>query len=47
MGERKTFEEVGGWEALGCFRLNTRWARVSSIVDAGLDDSEDVMDSDK
>ena len=28
---------------LGCFRLNTRWAPVSPVVDAELEDSADVM----
>ena len=32
----------GIW-ALVCLRLNTRWARVSSVADAGLEDLEDIM----
>ena len=36
-------EQLGwlGWwiiQELGSFRLNTRWARVSSTVEAGLED---------
>ena len=31
---------------IGCFRLNTWWARVSSTLDAGLKDSDEKMDFD-
>ena len=42
----------GGWGLgssglLGCFRLITRWARVFSVVDAGLEDWEGVWVCDK
>ena len=40
------------WSGCGIFGywdvfFNTRWARVSSIVEAGLEDSEEEMDCDK
>ena len=38
---------LGSTGVLGGFRSNTRWARVSSIVDAELEDSADVMDCNK
>ena len=31
---------------LGCFRLNSRWARDSSIVEPRLEDSEEEMNCD-
>ena len=52
MGELKTFEVVklqkafGIW-ALGCLHLSSRWARVSSVRDAGFEKSEDVMVCDR
>ena len=34
---------LGGNGVLGSFCLNTRWARVSPVVDGELEDSQDVM----
>ena len=49
MGEEKTVEVVGvvDYLGIGMFFLNTWWARVSPIVEAGLEDSEGEMDCDK
>ena len=38
---------LGSIEVLGCFQLNTRWARVFSYVDVGLEELEEVIDCDK
>ena len=46
-GKHSMRSGLGSIGVLGWFHLNTRWARVSSIVDAGLEELEDIMGCDK